>query len=295
MAYIFGPDLLKSIQDINLQQIINSDQSILTNAVLAGEAEAKSYLRQKYDLEKEFKDTPLFNIQKIYFAGERYYLNASAYASGGTYNINQLTTYNNVVYICTSATDNPAGPFDPTKWTLLGQVFSLFFAKYPADEFDYSALYNVGDQVFWKNKIYTCKIQTAVLSHDTGLQYRTYKNLPTPNPAPDDPVNGLTYWGVGVPYQVNAGTLPTDTSKYTKADNRDQQMVLYLVDVILYHIHSRITPRNIPDIRVKRYDDSIAWFRKCANGELTPALPLLKPNQGNRIRYGSNIKQINTY
>ena len=56
MSYIISKDLLRTIQDINLQQIISADQTILDKAILAGEAEAKSYLRQKYDLTKEFTD-----------------------------------------------------------------------------------------------------------------------------------------------------------------------------------------------------------------------------------------------
>ena len=161
--------------------------------------------------------------------------------------------------------------------------------------FQYGGLYNLGDQVFWKGKIYTCKIQTPLLDHDTGLQYRVIQQLPIANPAPDDINVGEQYWGVGVTYTIPIGTMPDNTAYFAAADNRDAQMVLYLIDVTLYHLHSRIAPRNIPDLRVKRYTDAVNWFKLCATGEVTPELPLLQPHQGNRIRYGGNIKQINNY
>jgi hypothetical protein len=33
----------------------------------------------------------------------------------------------------------------------------------------------------------------------------------------------------------------------------------------------------------------------CAEGNVTPNLPLISPKQGNRIRYGGGIRQINSY
>ena len=248
MAYILSADLIRTIQDANLQQIISSNQAVLDGAILAAEAEAKSYLRQKYDLTAEFADITPWSNAKIYKAGER-----------------------------------------------VSSAGSLYFAAYPAPIFNYGGLYNIGDKVFWKDKVYTAKVQTPLLDHDTALQYREIQNIPLANPAPDDPQNGVAYWGVGVAYSVAAGTLLTNATYWTLGDTRDQQMVLYLIDVTLYHVHARIAPRNIPDLRVKRYDDAIAWFKMCAKGEVTPALPLLQPSQGNRIRFGGGIRNINTY
>lgn len=251
MSYILSADLIRVIQDANLQQIISSNQSILSGAILAAEAEAKSYLRQKYDIDKEFADTNQWSNAVQYKAGARVY--------------------------------SPTAP-NP-----------LYFAALPQPLFNYGGLYKIGDKVFWKDKVYTAKVQTPILDHDTGLQYREIQNIPVANPAPDDPQNGVAYWGVGVAYSIPAGTLLTNTTYWTLGDSRDQQMVLYLIDITLYHVHARIAPRNIPDLRVKRYDDAVNWLKMCARGEVTPALPLLQPAQGNRIRFGGGIRNINTY
>jgi hypothetical protein len=90
---------------------------------------------------------------------------------------------------------------------------------------------------------------------------------------------------------------PTDTSKWTLGDNRNAQVVNYMVDIVLYHIHSRIAPKNIPDLRVKRYDDAISWLKNCAKGDwITASIPLIQPKQGMRSRWGSRIpKQNNDY
>lgn len=91
----------------------------------------------------------------------------------------------------------------------------------------------------------------------------------------------------------------TDITKWIpvmwlKGDSRSQQLVSAMLDISLYHIHSRIAPRNIPDLRVKRYDDARAWLQSANKGDITPNLPLLQPNKP-RIRWGSVTKLNNTY
>ena len=292
MAYLIPKDYNVNIQDVNLQQIISADESIRARAQMSGESEAISYLRQKYDISREFQELLPFSLAKTYKAFNRFYLDAVAYAPASIYNVDDLALNGGNVYICINA--GATGTFNPADWLLLGRQYDMFYAQPPFPEFQYTAVYKIGDQVYWNNKTYTCKVQTAMLSHDTALQYRTTNNVPYNNVAPDNEINGLQYWGVGVPYSI-LGELPTNTTFYTKTDSRDQQMVLYLIDIVLYHLHARIAPRNIPELRVKRYDDAIDWLRMCAEGKVTPNLPLLQPMQGNRIRWGSNIRQINSY
>lgn len=79
--------------------------------------------------------------------------------------------------------------------------------------------------------------------------------------------------------------------------SRDQSILMYMIDITLYHIHARINPSRIPEIRVKRYDDAIKWMEMVSTGKLTPALPTkIDPNTGeadtklNTSRFGSNEK-----
>ena len=105
------------------------------------------------------------------------------------------------------------------------------------------------------------------------------------------------YWGIGNAIFIPSEDLLFDGNAFVKGDNRNQQMVTYMTDVALYHLHSRIAPRNIPDLRVKRYDDAIAWLKQCAKGDdITANLPKIQPTQGMRNRYGSVLpKQNNNF
>ena len=294
MAYLIAKDLAKQIQSENLAQITGGDTSILDASILTAIAEMQSYLTQKYDVTQEFKDLVQWDKANAYNPTDRVYLNATAYSASATYALGALVLHAGSVYKCTTAV-TVGEAFNPAKWTVLGAQYALFFAKYPKPLFSYNQQYAVGDQVYWLGKTYTCWIQTSPLSQQTALQYRQYQNLPFLNVAPNDVNEGVQYWGAGVAYNVPANTDILDTDYWTAGDNRNQQIVTYLVDITLYHIHSRIAPRNIPDLRVKRYDDALKWLKMAARGEITANLPIIQPTQGGRIRFGGNIKQINSY
>ena len=80
----------------------------------------------------------------------------------------------------------------------------------------------------------------------------------------------------------------TQSTYYLKGDCRSAQMVLAMVEFTLYHLHKRIAPNNIPDIRVKAYDDTNLWLKDCASGERTPKIPLKQTiDHITRIRSGA--------
>jgi len=295
MAYLIPNDYKVNIQDANIQQIINADESIRDRAQLAGEAEAQSYLKQKYDISKEFKNILPWSPSAVYKSYDRFYLYSSITWIGSiSWVVNDIVVYQGKVYICIQNVNSGVSPDNnPTSWALCGTIYQIFTPKLPYPEFSYTAMYNINDYVIWKDKIYKCRVQTPVLDHDTALQYRNIENLPYPNVAPDDLQNGLDYWAFQSNFSVT--TVRPTNAAYISYDPRDPQLVLYTCDIVLYHLHACIAPRNIPDLRVKRYDDAKEWLKMCAEGAITPNLPLIAPKQGNRIRYGGGIRQINTY
>lgn len=291
MAYLRYYDYMRTIQADNLSQIIGSDTGVRLTSEVAAQAEAISYLVQKYDVTSEFTDTTVFSKSATYKAGALVELNYSEYDSAKSYITNDLTTYSGSCYICTGAT---TGTFSPSKWFFLGVKFDLFHVTLPAVEFDYKKYYKVGDQVFFKDKTYTALLATPIIDHSTALQYGQTTAVPLPNIFPDDPLEGSRYWGTGTPYSIT-GVLPTDTTKWAAGDNRSVQLVQKVIDICLYHIHSRIAPRNIPQLRIDRYASAIAWLDMAKTGEVTADIPLLQPKKDGRIRWGSNIRNTNNY
>jgi len=76
--------------------------------------------------------------------------------------------------------------------------------------------------------------------------------------------------------------------------DRNPRLVMLMVDVSLYHVHSRIAPRNIPEIREVRYEQAIDWLKAVNKGTVVPDLPT-RPDTINGgalsdLRLGSNPK-----
>lgn len=79
--------------------------------------------------------------------------------------------------------------------------------------------------------------------------------------------------------------------------DRAADLVMYMMDITLYHIHSAISPQQIPDLRVKRYDDAMEWLKAVASGKITANLPLLpvpEPTTGGGLLWGSQ-ERVNNY
>ena len=312
-SFLFYGDYNRQIQTDNLQQVIGGNQTILDSIQQAAVEECNSYLKQKYDTSKALQNTVQFDLTKTYAAGQTVYLNALAYDPTKTYELNSQCVQDSKVYKC-STVITIREPFNIAHWTLIGDQYSIYYALAPNDIFDYQKIYTTGDEVFWNDKKYTCRIKTAILDHEAQLQINQSAQPQIVNIFPDDQVYGVQYWGTGTTYSVPANTLISNTVYWTPGDNRDQKLLETCIKIALYHAHIRISPRNIPEMRVTNYmgekDDRIlangrviyptysalGWLQAAAAGiDIVPELPLIQPTQGARVRYGGNQKNINSY
>lgn len=271
MAYLILADYKKIIQNDNLSQVIGNDYTQVTLTEQRAQQELVSYLVQKYDLAKELTNTDKWSYGVVRKAKDRVYLDATAYSSTINYALNSLTLFNGKVYRCSTAIVTPE-PFTLAKWTLLGTQFDLFYIKTPQPDWDYYKSYEAGELVFFDDKVYTAYVRNV------GRQ-----------PDINSPI-----WGTGVAYSVPSNIYPTDVAYYIAGDNRNQQIVGAIIDICLYHLHSRIAPHNIPALRYDRYKDIKEWLKNCAKGDdYTLDVPRIKPLKGQRNMYGSTQTKSN--
>lgn len=84
---------------------------------------------------------------------------------------------------------------------------------------------------------------------------------------------------------------------------RNALVVMYLVDITLYHLHANISPENVPELRFVRYNAAKDWLKDVAKGNLSPNLPELSdPALGDPedpdsifLQMGSNEKTSERY
>lgn len=159
--------------------------------------------------------------------------------------------------------------------------------------FVYGAAYVVDDNVFidaedWDSSV-TYSINDLVV-RDKKVYFANTGNTNK------DPLTESEWTFIGNQYQVftctadNTNVFPNDTSKWG-SDPRKKILVRYHVDIALYELHSRVSPRNIPTYRIDRRDDAINWLKSVADPRknITPDFPLIvhDENKGNDISWNS--------
>lgn len=85
---------------------------------------------------------------------------------------------------------------------------------------------------------------------------------------------------------------------FTQTDDRNKKLIQVVTDVFLYHLHTRLNPRNIPTHRVIRYDgngnietamSATKWLLMVQKGTLTPDLKVYKDEDGEPDSVGHSV------
>lgn len=133
----------------------------------------------------------------------------------------------------------------------------------PPYVYSYTKDYTNGDNVFFTDgQIYECQIISSI-------------GVPPPN---------MNHWQL-----IGAGEWTVT------ADPRNALIKMYLIDLVLYHLHARINPRDTPEQRKDRYKQVIGWLKKVSDGHINPHLPKEDNNDHDFIIFGSNPARNNHY
>jgi phage gp36-like protein len=180
-----------------------------------------------------------------------------------------------------------------------------------------TATYLIDDRVFWSPTAYDALatyITGDQISFDIGTSPEVDEKIYIANQsvaAGETPLTHPAKWDLKADNNTfytciadtTAGDLPTDVTKFTAGDNREPKLKTVVVDIALYNIHSRITPRDIPEIRQIRYDGAgnkdksehaIGWLEKVQKGTITPDLTVRTDDDGvteqntERFSYGTS-------
>ncbi len=57
-------------------------------------------------------------------------------------------------------------------------------------------------------------------------------------------------------------------------DERNTLIKMFAVDIAVYHLFCAVAPRNIPQIRLDRYNAAIKWLDMVRKGQISAALPV---------------------
>jgi len=108
---------------------------------------------------------------------------------------------------------------------------------------------------------------------------------------------GSFVYDEGVIYKAKTDTTaakPIESgTEWTPDDPRHELLVMYATDMVLYHLHSLVNPRKIPDLRKDRYHEAKDWLEMIAERNENADFPENELDEELLI-WGSNPK-IETY
>ena len=77
---------------------------------------------------------------------------------------------------------------------------------------------------------------------------------------------------------------------------RNSLIIMYMIDMAVYHLHSSIAGRAIPKNREDRYKAAIEWLNKVNHGKLDPSLPKIPDlSTDPSWRFGDNGKYFSEW
>lgn len=174
--------------------------------------------------------------------------------------------------------------FDPSEQRETGETVLL----YTELEYDAAVTYGLND---------------IVKTSADGRVYRSEQAANTGN----DVTDGAFWALIGTNYTFYTSLLddndddPITGGSYTKldADPRHSLVKRLLIDLVLYDLHARIKPRQIPEHRIQLRDDAIKLLRDSADPRknVTLDLPLVDHGEqsGVDLTFGGNDKITHSY
>lgn len=348
--HIQDEDLAQITEDKNLDgyhtwnSLKTSTRRMLLETESIAQEEIASYLRGRYIIDELFAPTQDYTSGATYFGKNLVTYTESKFDYNTVYNPGDrfsyrfsAGTFNNIYEVLQVVSATTPSNVSDANYNLVCENNALFYANLPCAEFDQSLNYQKGQLVWYQDHIYQALNPmigiTPAQSMNLELRYgipsvQSYQGVypvdflnsnifSDPRPVVNTsnwslysgPVNsfftGSTYYFSG-----GTGTTPDNATYWTQGDNRNPQIVMYYIDILLYHLHSRINPRNIPELRSLRYNGgpaandvlasyaqagAIGWLKNIEKGKVHLDAPEIIPAAGGNIRWGSYEKRNNSF
>jgi len=75
-------------------------------------------------------------------------------------------------------------------------------------------------------------------------------------------------------------------------DDRNPVILMYSIDIALYHLHSLLNPRKIPKYRETRFEKAVEWFEAVRDSMINPPdLPIVTTGQKDYVLSGGNERR----
>jgi len=314
--FLIKEDFLSLIEETDLDELTNSNDDVLEDVIDESVEEVAGYIRHRYNEAIELAPVQSFSLTKeIELTDQTAYDAASTYVAG---DVMYFTDYK--VYKANQAVSAGETPVtDPAKWDLVAYklydrvyweetAYDTTDTTYKLDDrvsysgkiyeslinySNYDAIagtYNLNDKVRYNGNNYNCIQAIAVPKAWDSDDWELYAEGTFDSSDWTELGNNKSHWHI-LDYMIKGEDLNYPDAK--EEDNRNKKLRAVTLDVALYNLFARITPRDIPEVRQIRYDgqgrkndseNAISWLEKVQKGTVTPDMTALKDSDGDEIQ-----------
>lgn len=255
--------------------------------------EVSSYLRQRWDINREFTSLEPWSYTASYSEENRVILDYATFSSSTAYATGSCVISSGVAYMSLGNGATTSTPVAGANWVELGNQYDIYYVKPIYPVYNDTTYYTMGDVVYWAGHTWSSNYTTIAITPDMMIQYKRLEWVPDPNVLPTSNMNSEgKYWSDGGTFSVS-GIYPTNTTYWQLGDNRCKQIMMAVQDITLYLLSKSISPANIPELRQAAYTNAIKMLKSAANGEITLSMPELEPTQGLKTRYFGDVRKTN--
>lgn len=288
------------------------------------EEEVSSYLRRRYDVTKIIWDIPTFvlsnttQLNELVIYTESAYVAATTYAAGDrvsySYTEGEIT-YDNIYESLSAGNIGNTPNTSTSDWQKITENNSYYVCRKQStnnavtDAFAYSTNnytsrhenilgWDRATTIYFKKEENVIRIYLSSADRTAGVNYvgeidytPITKELPS-NRIIEGGVNEDTSFGGTV---FIDSYIPDDTewdvstfNYFEKKDTRNKLIVRCFLDMVIYELHSLISPRNVPEYIVTNQERAEATLVDIQKGNITLDAPVYEqqPKRGTRITIG---------
>ncbi len=287
-------DFERLISLTDLYTILENDQTLLTDVEELAKQKITGFLAHRYDLKQVFTDIQAFSLSKRYFVGTVVEYTEPEFDLNKTYTVGERLSYEGKIYEVIAQVQGTPPP-DPNYYVYIMENALLFVVRrdtqgnYPDNAFNYLPsedwFTGFNDIVGWDRQDalrIERQLDTLYFYVNNELKARaSYKeDVPFPyrfalEPVQDSYKTGFVgYLSLISKIPENGVCLVNTENYFERKDPRNKVVLDWVLKIMLYELHSRINPRQIPDLRVKQYDDTLKELEKAGKGLINIDLPL---------------------
>ena len=174
MSFVTINDFRQVIQASDLDIVLDNDDSNITQSIFAAMSELKSYIRHRYDVDRIFKTTNVFNIAATYAVDDLVELQATSYSASTIYAKDTYVSYESDVYKCLANGTLNKVPTNTSYWTKIGKDRGLYVCIVIATAID------VNNNTYWKEAEDQQLLRTFVINMTLYLAHARIqpRNIP---------------------------------------------------------------------------------------------------------------------